>query len=212
MHDQFSDPALARALLPHAFDKRDGAHDEAHLLRVWRNALKIQAGEGGDLRILLAATLLHDCIWVDKASPERPRASRMAAEKAREVLAALDWDGAEIDRVAHAIEAHSYSAAIPPETLEARILQDADRLDAMGFIGVARCLWLAGARGAVICHATDPAAAGRPLDDAAHALDHFQTKLLGLGDGLTTATGRRLAETRAARLRAFYDGLLEELG
>ena len=212
MHDQFSDPELARALLPHAFDKRDGAHDEAHLLRVWRNVRKIAAQEGGDTRVLLAATLLHDCIWVDKAAPERPMASRMAADKARDVLAGLGWTAANIDRVAHAIEAHSFSGGIAPQTLEAQILQDADRLDAMGFIGVARCLWLAGARGAAICHPTDPAATARPLDDAAQALDHFQTKLLGLGDSLATATGRSMARMRAARLRAFYDGLLEEVG
>uniref|UniRef100_UPI000494622D HD domain-containing protein n=1 Tax=Oceanicola sp. S124 TaxID=1042378 RepID=UPI000494622D len=138
MHAQFPDPDLASALLPHAFDIRDGAHDEAHLLRVWRNVARIAAEEGGDTRILLAATLLHDCIWVDKASPERRMASRMAAVKAREVLAGLGWGEGDIARVAHAIEAHSFSAGITPETKEARILQDADRLDAMGFIGVAR--------------------------------------------------------------------------
>ncbi|MBR9764694.1 MAG: HD domain-containing protein [Rhodobacteraceae bacterium] len=212
MHSHFPDPDLAAALLPHAFDIRDGAHDEAHLLRVWRNVCRIVAEEGGNLRLLQAATLLHDCIWVDKAAPERPLASRMAAAKARDVLSALGWSGADTDRVAHAIEAHSFSAGIAPQTLEARILQDADRLDAMGAIGVARCLWLAGARGAAICDATDPAATARPLDDAAFALDHFQTKLLHLGETLTTAKGRALAEARAARLRAFYEGLLDEVG
>lgn len=212
MPHAFPDPELARALLPHAFDIRDGAHDEAHLLRVWRNAERIMAAEGGDRRILQAAVLLHDCIWVDKTSPRRHMASRLAAEKARDVLSALGWDEDRVGQVRHAIEAHSYSAGIEPRSLEARILQDADRLDAMGFIGMARCFYLAGMRGASICHATDPAAASRALDDGAYALDHFQTKLLTLGDRMRTETGRRMAQERAARLKICYLGLLDEVG
>ena len=205
MHRAFADPDLALALLPHAFDRRDGAHDEAHLLRVWRNAERIMAAQGGDAAIVQAATLLHDCIHVDKASPARAMASRLAAGEAREVLSALCRDAGRIGQVCHAIEAHSHSAAIEPVTLEAGILQDAARLDATGFIGMARCFYLAGMRRAM-------AAARRPLDDAAYALDHFRTKLLGLGDAMRTATGRRMAEERAARLRDCYRGLLAEVG
>ncbi len=212
MHTRFPFPDLALALLPHAFDVRDGAHDEAHLLRVWRNVEKIVDGEGGDIEILLAATLLHDCVWIDKASPERRFASRLAAQKAREVLSSVHWEDDRIELVAHAIEAHSYSAAIEPVSLEAKILQDADRLDAMGFIGVARCLYLAGMRKVSIYHATDPAAERRPLDDNAYALDHFQTKLLGLGDNLRTETGRRMATERSDNLKTYYFGLLAEVG
>lgn len=212
MHRAFPDPDLALALLPHAFDRRDGAHDEAHLLRVWRNAEKIMAAEGGDAAILQAAALLHDCIRVDKASPRRSMASRLAAGKARAVLSALHWDEGRIGQVCHAIEAHSHSAGIEPRSLEARILRDADRLDAMGFIGIARCFYLAGMRRASICHATDPAAARRPLDDAAYALDHFQTKLLTLGDTMRTETGRRMAAARSMRLKDCYHGLLAEIG
>ena len=208
-------PELAAALLPHALDPQgaaDGAHDAGHLLRVWRNVERIQAEEGGDLRLLLAATLLHDCVWVDKGSPRRPQASRMAAGKARAVLEGLGWAQDDIARVAHAIEAHSFSAGIPPESLEAEILQDADRLDAIGHIGIARCLYVAGMRGGAIHHPDDPAAKNRPLDDAAYALDHFPAKLLGLGERMRTATGRRMARARSATLRAFHDGLLAELG
>ena len=211
MHRSFPDPDLALSLLPHAFDRRDGAHDEAHLLRVWKNVEKIMAQEGGDIEFLLAATLLHDSIWVDKASPDRRFASRFAASKAEEVLSGIGWSTGRIQQVCHAIEAHSFSAAIEPMSLEARILQDADRLDAIGFIGVARCMYLAGARGAAIYQPGDPAAELRPLDDRSYALDHFQTKLMTLGDGFRTTVGRQLAAVRAARLRAFYDGLLAEI-
>ncbi|PTX52083.1 HD domain-containing protein [Allosediminivita pacifica] len=212
MHEYFPLPELAKTLLPQAFDARDGAHDEGHLLRVWRNVEAIRGAEGGDRRLLLAATLLHDCVWVDKRSPERSSASRLAAGKASEVLTGLGWTIDEVGRVAHAIEAHSFSAGIAPRSLEARILQDADRLDAMGFIGVARCMYLAGAHGASIHHPTDPAGVDRPLEDQLYALDHFRTKLLGLGEKMQTAKGREMAAERIGRLKAFYRGLLEEVG
>ncbi|MFE3837722.1 HD domain-containing protein [Pseudogemmobacter sonorensis] len=214
MHKSFPDSGLARSLLPHAFDHRDGAHDEAHLLRVWRNVEKIMAREGGDRDILLAATLLHDCVRVDKASPERRHASRFAAEKADEVLSALGWEAGKIKQVFHAIEAHSYSAGLEPVSIEAKILQDADGLDAIGFIGVARCMYLAGMRGAARYQTTDPGAVSRPLDDTAFALDHFQTKLLTLADGFRTQTGRghgTLGQPARLLYRAAGRGLLRTL-
>lgn len=166
-----------------------------HLLRVWANVQAIAGAEGGDLRLLLSATILHDCVHVAKSSPLRPQASRMAAQRAAEVLTAQGWP----------------AAGIAPQTPEARILQDADRLDAMGFIGVARCLWLAGARGSAIHDAEDPAALARRLDDQAFALDHFPVKLLRLAQGFQTQTGARLASSRHAALQGFYEGLLAEL-
>jgi len=135
MHTRFMYADLARSLLPHAFDVSDSAHDEAHLLRVWRNDEKIVAEEGGDTEILVAAALLHDCVRIDKGSPDRAGASSLAAAAAREVLFWLGWPTGRIVQACHAIEAHSLTAGIPPRSLEADILQDADRLDAIGFIG-----------------------------------------------------------------------------
>jgi uncharacterized protein len=212
LHEHFCHPQLARSLLPHAFDARDGAHDEAHLLRVWHNVTVIAGSEGGDTEILVAATILHDCVWVDKASPERSRASGFAAEKANRVLSALGWPDDRISRVCHSIEAHSFSAGISPITLEAKILQDADRLDAIGWIGIARCFYLAGMRRAAIYDPEDPTAARRELDDISYALDHFQTKLLNLGENFCTATGRKMAAKRSDNLKEYYRGLLNEAG
>ncbi len=203
--------ALAAKLLPHATEGDDGSHDIAHLQRVWNNAAAIQASEGGDSAILAASVLLHDCVTVEKNDPLRPQASRLAARKASDVLAALDWPADRIAAVAHAIEAHSFSAGIPPETLEARILQDADRLDAIGMIGVARCFYVAGRLGSALYDPADPAAEERPLADARFALDHFDNKLFKLADGFQTATGARLAATRQQRLRRFYDEFLDEI-
>ncbi|CAB3760069.1 phosphohydrolase [Burkholderia sp. MSh2] len=203
---------LARTLLAHWNDTHDdGAHDTSHLQRVWKNAAAIQAEEGGDAEVLLAATLLHDCVAVEKNSPLRAQASRLAAEKARRVLTSLDWPDAKIDAVAHAIEAHSFSACIAPLTLEAKVLQDADRLDAIGMVGVARCFYVAGRMGSALYDPDDPHAERRALDDTRFALDHFRTKLLKLSTGFQTVTGTRLALVRRDRLHRFLEEFSDEI-
>ena len=205
--------ALAVVLLPHALEPSDdGAHDLAHLQRVWHNVRTLQADEGGDLEVLLAAVLLHDCVAVEKNSPLRSQASRLAAEKAANVLAELDWPESKIAAVTHAIEAHSFSANLTPLTLEAKIVQDADRLDSLGMLGVARTFYVAGRMGAALYDPADPEAKLRDYDDKRFCLDHFQTKLLHLADGFQTAAGQRLAQIRHQRLKDFMEQFKEEIG
>ena len=204
--------ALARALLPHATEANgDGSHDLAHLFRVWKNAAAIQREEGGDPSILLAATLLHDCVSVEKDAPNRSQASRLAAGKAAGILRGLGWDADAIAAVAHAIEAHSFSAGIEPLTIEAKTLQDADRLDAIGMVGVARCFYIAGRMGSALYDAEDPAASHRPYDDKRFAIDHFHTKLLTLSANFRTAAGGRMAQERHARLERFLAEFSDEI-
>lgn len=202
---------LASKLLVYATEHDDGSHDMAHILRVFRNAMRIHAQEGGDASVLVAAVLLHDCVAVEKNSPMRARASVLAAAKASNVLAGLDWSQREIDAVAHAIAAHSFSANLAPETVEARILQDADRLDAIGMIGVARCFYIAGRLGSGLYDPFDPLATNRPLDDKRFAIDHFETKLFKLADGFQTKTGRALAGERHARLKMLLTLFMDEI-
>ena len=190
----------------------DGAHDMAHIGRVWANARRIAAGEGGDIALLAAAVLLHDCVHVEKSSPLRSQASRLAAERASSLLTARGWAADRIEAIAHAIAAHSFSAGLTPETLEAKILQDADRLDAIGCIGIARCFYTAGRMGSALYHPEDPAATNRPLDDRNYALDHFRAKLLKLSDGFQTATGARMAQERTRVLTNFVAAFEEEVG
>lgn len=204
---------LAAELLPHALEpSEDGAHDLSHLQRAWHNARTLQAEEGGDLEVLLAAVLLHDCVAVEKNSPLRSQASRLAAEKASKVLANLNWPEARIDAVIHAIEAHSFSANITPLTLEARLMQDADRLDSLGMLGVARTFYIAGRMGSALYDPRDPEARERDYDDKRFCLDHFQTKLLHLADGFQTVAGQRLAQIRHQRLKGFMEQFKEEIG
>jgi uncharacterized protein len=191
----------------------DGSHDRSHLLRVARNAMKIAAAEVGcDRTVLTAAVVLHDCVEVEKSSPLRSQASRLSADRGRVILAGLGWEPGRIDQVAHAIEAHSFSADIAPRSLEARIVQDADRLDAIGAIGVARCFYVAGRMGSRLYDPDDPPASGRALDDRAFALDHFGAKLFRVAGAFQTVAGQALADARARTMRAFVDDMLGEIG
>ncbi len=212
MHSAFAPfQSLAETLLPHIDDAGDGSHDIAHLIRVYRNARAIAAKEDGDPALLAAAVLLHDCVYVEKSDPRRAQASRLAAAKAGQVLAAMGWTPARVAAVTHAIETHSFSAGLKPQSLEARILQDADRLDAIGVIGAARCFYLAGRMGSALYDPADPEALNRPLDDRAFAIDHFKTKLLRLSSGFQTVTGAGLAALRHQRLEQLLADFLSEI-
>lgn len=207
----FPHEALTAELIAHATEGDDGSHDLSHILRVFRNAMRIHATEGGNGRVLAAAVLLHDCVAVEKNSPLRAQASALAAKKASGILKELGWDDAEIAAVAHAVTAHSFSANVSPETLEAKMLQDADRLDAIGMVGAARCFYIAGRLGSGLYDPFDPTAKDRPLDDKRYAIDHFETKLFKLADGFQTRTGRELAAARDRSLRDFLAAFMDEI-
>ncbi len=196
----------------------DGAHDLGHLRRVWANAQDIAAGEaaggkaGADPEILLAAAFFHDLVNLPKSAPNRAEASRLSAAAAVTFLRADGFAADKLDATAHAIAAHSFSAALPAETVEAKILQDADRLEALGAIGLARMFSIAGQMGALLFDPEDPTAQRRPLDDKRFALDHLEVKLFHLPGMMQTATGREMAEARAEWMASFRTRLLTEIG
>ena len=190
----------------------DAAHDVAHTDRVWANAQIIAAGEDPcDMTVLLAACYFHDLVTLPKNSPDRARASQMSADAAAPVLRDMGLTEKQVENACHAITAHSFSANIPCQTLEARILQDADRIEALGAIGIARCFATTGVLGGALFHGLDPFGTDRELNDKAYAVDHFKTKLLKLPDTMQTGSGRALAQKRAAVLRDFLDQLAIEL-
>jgi len=191
----------------------DGSHDRSHLMRVWRTVLQIAAEEPeADTELLAVATLLHDCVAVEKNAPNRAMASRLSAEVARGLLVQLGWPPDRIEAAVHAIEAHSFSAGIEPRSLEASILRDADRLDSLGALGIARTFYIAGRMGSRLYKPEDPFAERRELDDKHFALDHFATKLFKLEEGLLTAAGRRIGRERVALMQSFVEEIGREIG
>ncbi|MGB5066625.1 MAG: HD domain-containing protein [Albidovulum sp.] len=205
--------ALQDALAQATDQDGDTAHDLDHADRVWRHAETIAHGEGVEpSRVLLAAAYLHDLVTLPKDHPRRNQAAMLSATAAGPVLEALGLNRAEIAAARHAIEAHSFSGGTEPQTSEACILRDADRLEALGAIGIARCFAVSGALGRPLFDPEDPFAHSRPPDDTRFALDHFAVKLLRLPDTFLTATGKRLAEDRAAAMRRYLVDLAGELG
>jgi uncharacterized protein len=189
----------------------DPGHGPAHLERVVATALRLAAEEGARIEVVLPAAWLHDCAHVAKDSPDRARASRLAADHALRYLEAAGYPPALLPDVGHAIEAHSYSAGIPPRTVEAKVVQDADRLDALGAIGLARCIAVGAALGRPVYEPRDPFCREREPDDGGASVDHFYTKLLKLAGTMQTASGRREAERRTDFLRSFLAQLESEI-
>lgn len=191
----------------------DSAHDISHFRRVWMTARKIMIHHQADPLVVLTACYFHDIVSLPKNHPERSQSSRLAARKTRDILH-RDFPDFPPDRFAaveHAIEAHSFSAGIAPQSIEAKIVQDADRLEALGAIGLARVFAVSGGLGVALFDAEDPFADARSLDDRAFALDHFQTKLLRLPDTMQTDVGRDLAQHNADFLVHFMAKLSAEL-
>jgi uncharacterized protein len=195
-------------------DDSDGAHDLGHLRRVWRMAQDIADEEGltPERDILMAAAFLHDVINLPKDAPNRAEAAALSARHATNFLTEFGFAAEKLPAVAHAIESHSYSAGVKPQTLEAKLLQDADRLEALGMIGLARWLYVSGSMGTKLLDEADPLAQSRPLNDRAFALDHLEVKLFRIAETMQTAAGRRRAEARVKIMRDFRDNLLAEIG
>lgn len=197
------------------FNSTDASHDTGHFSRVWRHAQKIDAGEGGtaDQLILLTAAYFHDFVSLPKNHPDRAQSSLLCATRVRTLLQQdfPDFPAAKIEGVCHAIHAHSFSAGVRPRTPEACILQDADRMEALGAIGLSRVFYIAGQLGTGLFDATDPLARHRTPDDRLYALDHFRIKLLQLPALMRTATGRRIAGAEAAYLQSFLDKINNEI-
>ncbi|HXB95104.1 MAG TPA: HD domain-containing protein [Puia sp.] len=193
----------------------DGSHDLGHFRRVWKAARFIAREEGGspDLLVLLASAYFHDLVALPKDHPQRRESSRLSAERTEQLLDQRwpDFPRGKIEGVRHAILAHSFSAGVPAKTVEAMILQDADRLEAVGAIGVARTFYTAGMLNAQLFDAGDPLAKEREPNDRQYALDHFQVKLFRLPAMMNTATARRLAEKNADWMRGFVEKLCSEI-
>ncbi len=190
----------------------DAAHDLEHIRRVVTNARRLTTAENAEWSVVMPAAWLHDCVIVPKSSPDRKQASVLAARRAVAWLEEHRWPHERLEEIAHAIEAHSFSAGIAPRTLEAKVVQDADRLDALGAVGLARTLMLGGELRREFYAAVDPFCESRPPDDSIYTLDHLYSKLLTLEGTMQTVSGKIEARQRTEFLRSFLNQLREEIG
>ena len=189
----------------------DAAHDLEHIRRVVTNARRLATAEGADWEVVMPAAWLHDCVIVPKSSPDRKRASQLAAAQAATWLEEHGWPFGKLEEIAHAITAHSFSAGIEPRTLEAQVLQDADRLDALGAIGLARTLMLGAEMKREFYDVADPFCQNREADDSIYTLDHLYCKLLKLEGTMQTVSGKAEAGQRTVFLRDFLEQLGDEI-
>lgn len=189
----------------------DSAHDMAHIQRVVKNAELLLTTEEADKEVVTAAAWLHDCVILRKNHPDRKKASLLAARKAGLFLEKKFFPAEKIPAVMHAIEAHSYSAGIPAETAEAAIVQDADRLDALGAIGVARCFLVGGSLNRSLYNPSDPFCTDREPDDSVWTIDHFYEKLLKLPQTMNTQSAKKEALRRADFMKVYLERLKEEI-
>jgi uncharacterized protein len=191
----------------------DPAHDFQHVERVAANARAIASAERADVVVAVGAALLHELFNYPKDHPDSPRSGEVCAEHAALVLVAEGFAPSRIDAITYAIRVHGFSRGVAPDTLEARVLQDADRLDAIGAIGVARCFATAQEMKSTFYHPDDPfGRSGRALDDRRFAVDHFYRKLLVIQERLHTARARALAAERARFMHEFLAQLEREIG
>lgn len=204
-HHLFSNKA--RVLYP----STDPAHDYLHIQRVVNTAKNLCEAEHGDWEVVLPAAYFHDYINVPKNDPRRPYASQLSAEAAIEYLKSVHYPEEKFEAIRHAIEAHSYSAGIKPQTLEARIVQDADRLDSLGAIGIARCFAVTSTLSRPFYSEEDPWAESRELDDKSYGLDHFFQKLFKLVEHLNTDSAKKEGEHRIAFIKTYLEQIKREI-
>lgn len=193
------------------FSLARGSHDWDHTLRVHRLCRRIAAAEGADLLVAEAAAYLHD---IGREHQDRADGRLCHAEKgaamARAILTDFPLSDDRRENIIHCIAAHRFRRGAAPRTLEAQVLFDADKLDAIGAIGVARAFLFAGELGARL-HSPEIDVARAPaysVDDTGYR--EFVVKLSRIRERILTATGRRLADERHRFMTRFFDRFLEE--
>ncbi len=191
--------------------KNDPAHDFDHVMRVYNNSKKLAKKESGEARLVLAAALLHDIVSYPKSDPRSKNSSVASAKKASEILTRYGYTVNEIKIISDAILDHSFSRGMVPETLTGKILQDADRLDAIGSIGIARAFSVGGSEGRSFYNNEDPFCKKREPDDTVWTLDHFYKKLLLLEKKMNTKSAKIEARRRTRKMKQFLAELKAEI-
>jgi len=191
--------------------KHDSAHDFEHIMRVYKNAQKICKQEKVNKNLVLSSVLLHDVVSYPKSDKRSKISSIHSAKKSKLILKKYDYSDDEIMIISDAIRDHSFSQNKTPETMEGKILQDADRLDALGAIGIARVFATGGSLKRPFYNIDDPFCKQRIPDDKIWTLDHFFQKLFKLESLMNTKSGKIEAKKRTRILKEFLKQLKQEL-
>lgn len=193
------------------YTPEDPAHDWPHIGRVIGTAKKLAAGEKVDLPCLLAAVYCHDIVNLPKNHPDRSNASKLAGDMAAPLLKEAGFNQDEIKKVQQYVLEHSFSKGLKPSSLEAAILQDSDRLDTLGAIGVLRCASVNTQMKSAFYEPFDPLAQERELDDKKYMVDHYFVKIFKLPELMNTPKGKAEALKRVDYMKGFLDTLMGEI-
>ncbi len=193
------------------------AHDQHHLERVYRWAIRLAPEAGADVDLAGATALVHDLVFVPKESSERNQGGERSAAAAPAVLATAGYTTEEIAAIAEAVRTSSWSRGLAPSGPLGIVLQDADRLDAIGAIGLLRTaacgqFMSRAERPGRFYHPADPlAVSNRVLDDRTQVVDHLPAKLLHLADAMRLPSAQAEAIKRHDFMRGFMAQLSTEL-
>ncbi|HNT99956.1 MAG TPA: HD domain-containing protein [Acidobacteriota bacterium] len=194
------------------FHNARGSHDWEHSERVFRLAWRIAMREGADPNIVLPAALLHD-IGRDTEFHAEGRVCHAAvgAALARDVMERIGLELVLSERICHCIASHRYRGEVRPQTIEAEVLFDADKLDSIGAVGIGRAFLFAGEVGARLHDpAVDPEKS-QPYTPDDTAYREYLVKLRHIKDRMLTETGREIAEDRHRCMTEFFDRLNKEV-
>ena len=191
--------------------ENDSAHDFEHIMRVYKNAKKLCKQEKVNEKLVLCAVLLHDIVSYPKSDKRSKNSSIDSAKKAIIILKRYGFTENEITIISDAIREHSFSQKKTPKTIEGKILQDADRLDALGAIGIARVFATGGSLKRPFYNTDDPFCKKRNVDDETWTLDHFFQKLLKLEFLMNTKSGKIEAKKRTRILKEYLKQLKNEI-
>lgn len=189
-----------------------GSHGWDHAERVWKLCEHIGTAEGADLEILALAAFLHDiCRAEEKAAGGKVCHAQRGAEQAGEILTGQGYRQETVEKVVHCIAAHRFRRnRVKPKSLEAKILFDADKLDALGAVGVGRAFLFAGEVGARLHNPEADIQNTRAYSTEDTAFREFSVKLSRIKDRMLTPTGKRMAEERHHFMSDFFERLTRE--
>ncbi len=187
------------------------AHDFLHIERVLKNAQLIIYEVAADAEVIIPAILLHELFNYPKSHPNSRYSGDICADQAGEILDRFHYPIAKRDKVLDCIRFHSFSRGVNPYHIEGKVVQDADRLDAIGAIGIARLFATCAEINTPFYNSSDPFGENRALSDKDYGLDHFFTKLFDIVHGMHTIPAQRMALQRTEFMKQYIQQLRCEI-